>query len=1135
MSQIRPGQWRLERLEVLNWGTFGGHHKVDIARRGFLLTGHSGSGKSSLFDAVAAVLTPRGKLRFNAAAQDANARGEDRSLVTYVRGAWRRSADEETGEVASDYLRKDATFSGVLLKYSDGREAADYPKGTGGKNAAKPVLLVKLYHLKRGANTPADVSELSLMLNEDVALTDFVPYLTKGIEKRKINAAWPDAFVTDQHSRFAERFSRALGIRGDNALVLLHKTQSARSLGTLDDLFRTFMLDRPKTFELAETAVAQFAELSEAHRSVVEAREQVEALGRLREPVARFEDGSFRADAADRLFGALNAFTNAWKLELARKASAEAESAVERAEHEAKTAAAATGERATEHQLALVQVDQRGGAALAQQREAIGNAAERERMVRASCAALEQRLAAASVACPTSFEEFAELRGAAEGERAESDAAEAAGKDARLALFDSLSVAKGKVEGIDAEVASLRTRRSNIEDRLVRARELVADAAGLPSAAFPFAAELLQVRPEHAEWTGAIERVLRPLATVMLVPEAHIAKVRAAVDARHLGTRLVFEAVQSRPEPARSPRSERSLVHRVEVKPGPMEDWLLSVLTRQYDYECVDSPAELATPDAAVTRTGQVKRSRTRHEKDDRAAVDDRSRWVLGFDNHDKVEHLLALRGPAVAAVAEAEKALEEAEDRRDARRRRVDALEALASIEWDTIDVVAAAKVTADRQASLDELLAASHDLRAAEASAREALDRLEAAKDTERRANDEASVLRARWSQIANEIRALEDAVDPERPVPGELAAELERRFLKHRRSITFDSVSDVALAVSRTLSNEEKESRAVAESARREFEKSAGEVWRRWPALTAELRPDVADRAGFLAVLKRLQVDRLPDFENRFFELLETQSQQNVAQLAAEIRGAIREVHERIDPVNRSLRRSEFDAGKYLKIRVREARGDLGKQFLADLQTISTGSWGLEDRADAERRFNVMRALMSRLASSEAVDVNWRSHVLDTRLHVRFIAAEIDAQNRELAVHDTGAGLSGGQRQKLVTFCLAAALRYQLAGDDEDVPSYGTVIMDEAFDKADSNFTRMAMDVFHEFGFHMVLATPLKLLQTLEDYIGGIAAVRCLDFRDSRVGLVTIEELAGEDADGRAGLPPTTAATETAGQLF
>jgi uncharacterized protein YPO0396 len=1125
MSGVQPGhgQWRLERLEVLNWGTFGGHHSVDVARRGFLLTGHSGSGKSSLVDAVAAVLTPRGKLRFNAAAQDATTRGDDRSLVTYVRGAWRRSADEETGEVASDYLRKDATFSGVLLKYGDGTPAEGKP--------SKPVVLVKLYHLKRGANTPADISELSIMLPEDVSLTDFVPYLAKGIETRRIKAAWPDALVTDQHSRFADRFSRALGIRGDNALVLLHKTQSAKSLGTLDDLFRAFMLDRPRTFALAETAVEQFAELSEAHRSVVEAREQIEALGRLRGPAAQFESGSSRADAAERLANALPVFTNAWRLELARKAHAEAEAAVEHAEHEAKTAAAAVAEGEGAHQQAVAQVEQRGGTAVAQLREAIANAEERERMVRGSRSALAQQLEAASVAFPASFEEFAELRSAAAKDRAESETAEAAEGDARLARFDALARAKRELAGIDAEVASLRKRRSNIEDRLVRARELVAHDAGLPASAFPFAAELLQVRAEHAEWSGAVERVLRPLATVMLVPETHIAAVRAAADARHLGTRLVFESVPPRPEPGRSPRSERSLVHRVEVKRGPMEEWLLSVLTRQYDYECVGSPAELAGFDAAVTRAGQVKRSRTRHEKDDRAAVDDRSRWVLGFDNHEKIEHLLTLRGPATAAVAEAERELVAAEKQRDERRRRVAALEALASVEWDLIDVAAAERVSAERRARLEQQLAASVDLRAAEAAAREALGRLEAARRTQREADDAASDRRAERGQVARAIAELEAAGDSSRIVPGELAGELERRFLTRRRSITYSSVSDVAVAVTRALNDEEKDARSAAEAARRDFEKAAGDACRRWPALTAELRPEVTDRNGFLSVLERLQADRLPDFENRFFELLQTQSQQNVAQIAQQIRGAVREVHERIDPVNRSLRRSEFDSAKYLKIKVREARGEHGRQFLADLQTISSGSWGLEDRADAERRFGVMRALMARLASSESADANWRSQVLDTRLHVRFIAAEVDPQGRELAVHDTGAGLSGGQRQKLVTFCLAAALRYQLAGDDEDIPSYGTVIMDEAFDKADANFTRMAMDVFHEFGFHMVLATPLKLLQTLEDYIGGIASVRCLDFRDSRVGIVTIDELAADGGaeQAAAGIP------EPAGQLF
>ncbi|MGO2648122.1 MAG: SbcC/MukB-like Walker B domain-containing protein, partial [Brevibacterium aurantiacum] len=74
----------------------------------------------------------------------------------------------------------------------------------------------------------------------------------------------------------------------------------------------------------------------------------------------------------------------------------------------------------------------------------------------------------------------------------------------------------------------------------------------------------------------------------------------------------------------------------------------------------------------------------------------------------------------------------------------------------------------------------------------------------------------------------------------------------------------------------------------------------------------------------------------------------------------------------------------------------------------------------------------------------------------------------------------------------FCLAAALRYQLADPDEAISKYGTIILDEAFDKADTRYTRMALDIFIEFGFHMVLATPQKLLQTIEPYVGAATSI-------------------------------------------
>lgn len=1096
---IQAGQWRLERVELLNWGTFQGHHGLDIARKGFLLTGHSGSGKSSLVDAVSAVLTPRGKLHFNAAAQDTSARGEDRTIVSYIRGAWRRSADDETGEVRAEYLRTGATFSGILLRYGD---------GTG----AKPVLLLKLYHLRRGSNTPADVSELSILLQEDATLTDFVDHLRNGIETRRIKSTWPAAYVTDKHSAFASRFCRLMGISGENAVLLLHKTQSAKSLGSLDDLFRQFMLDRPKTFDMANTAVAQFGELSEAHRLVVEAREQVEHLRGLEEPARAFGLNSARAAEAAALSAALPSFKDEWKLTLAKDAKAAAESAALTAQHDVDVAAAATAELEEAHSAARRQVDGHGGQALRDQQTQVDLAQERERDVLCRRAELASKLGAVGISFPASFEEYEELRAAARSERSGLEAARAAGRQTINELHEARGAAKAKVRDLETELKSLRGRRSNLGDRLVTARSVVAEAAGLPASAFPFAGELLEVRKEFADWTGAIERVLRPLATVMLVPEKHIDRVRDAVDGLFLGARLVFESVPSRSEPPRPARTERSLVSRVQVADGPMAGWLHSVLSGNYDYECVDSPAELGGSEKAVTRAGQVKRSRTRHEKDDRSRVDDRSTWVLGFDNADKLELLSSLVQAARATADQLADKVDAAENRREAERLRAEALALTEAHGWDQLDAVRARTRVESHKERLAEILAASGDLRAAEAAAKEAKARWSAAQQAQQAAMQSLAEVKTQLAGLDRIVLGLGPRVAASADVPAELAASLRERFLKQRRSIVHEVIDEVALTVATGLSAEEKQATSQAAAARTAFASLAGEFRRSWPAKAGDLTDQVEDGGGYLALLEQLVADRLPDFETRFFELMERQSQQNVATLANEIRRAPLEVRDRVAPINGSLKRSAFDAGRFLKIVVKENRGELGRKFLSDLQDISTGSWVAQSRDDAEAKFEVMRRIMEKLASSEPGATSWRNQCLDTRLHVRFTATEVDAAGRQLNVYDSSAGLSGGQRQKLVTFCLAAALRYQLAGDGEDVPRYGTVIMDEAFDKADSNFTRIAMDVFTEFGFHMVLATPLKLLQTLEDYIGGMAVVTCREFQDSRIGFLSMDDDGG-----------------------
>jgi uncharacterized protein YPO0396 len=85
----------------------------------------------------------------------------------------------------------------------------------------------------------------------------------------------------------------------------------------------------------------------------------------------------------------------------------------------------------------------------------------------------------------------------------------------------------------------------------------------------------------------------------------------------------------------------------------------------------------------------------------------------------------------------------------------------------------------------------------------------------------------------------------------------------------------------------------------------------------------------------------------------------------------------------------------------------------------------------------------------------------------------------------------------------------LRYVRGGEDIGVPRYATVVLDEAFDKADAEFTTMAMRIFEAFGFQMIVATPLKSVMTLEPFIGGACFVHIRDRKNSSVLMIEYDE--------------------------
>lgn len=1090
---VHVGQWRLAEVQLANWGTFDGAiYRIPVARRGHLITGPSGSGKSSLLDAIAAVLTPDKWLRLNQAAQGAGRRADQRSVLSYVRGAWSRTVDETEDRVVSSYLRSRATWSGIVLRFEDG--------------AGQSLTLARLFFV-RATGGASDLNDLCLLERSTVDLSELQDYATNGLETRKLQQRWPEALVTSNHShgRFYARLRSVFGMADETALQLLHKTQSAKSLDSLDQLFREHMLERPATFDLATTAVTQFAELRSAHDRVVELRKQRDHLVGLREHAETYEAAHRSAAEARDLIEAEEPYRLRRGLDLAREELADVRTDV------IGLAAAEEGarDRLASADQALAAADLRarelGGGQVELLTEQLRTARERLEAVQTRWARLDADLRRAGITgAPESRGDYAELM--ATIDRALTDGERAAGPT--HALLHELTTARRAVERLDEDIASARSKRTTVPRALLAVREQLAAALSLPESALPFAAELIEVPPEHARWRGAIERVLRPFALTLLVRSVHLKDARRWIDATQLPTRVVFEEVSQDVSAPRPARSHLSLLHRVTVREGAFQSWVLHRLSERFDYACVDSPDDLDAHVRAVTLKGQVKSSQTRYEKDDRLAIDDRSHWLLG-DHADRLDALVDQRVTAQRRLDELEGQVAALERVRDEESRRRGVLETVRHQSWAEIDRAAAQAAVVD----LEEQLAVLTEDDAGLGDALAAVEDARRRRDEARQAGLDASVAlsdaRRTLEELEHAVTATQRDIEAGRvaDVDPETSARLDERF-RTRRSISRHELAEVGLSVVRALQRERDEALEAERRAAEALVGAAAKFKGLWPQAATDLTATVADRDGYLGLLDSIVSRGLPEHEANFLRLLRERSRDLIGDLVSDIHGAPREIEERVVPVNASLRRSPFDAGTYLALRVKTRRSETVTRFIQDLRSIAEGSWTDDDLGAAERRFATLAEIMRRLESSEHVDRVWRQQCLDTRQHVTFLAEEVDESGRVLATYDSGAAMSGGQQQKLVVFCLAAALRYQLAGPDDAYPRYGTIVLDEAFDKADTRYTRMAMDIFVEFGFQMVLATPQKLLQTIEPFVDGVTNVENPDRRRSTVAPVQFD---------------------------
>ena len=1078
-------QFRLKRIQTFNWGTFSGIFTFEIPDAGYLFVGPSGSGKSTALDAHAALMTPPKWVDFNVAAREAERSGKDRSIMTYIRGAWAQQTGEN-GEYASQYLRTGTTWSAITETY--------------GNQQGRCVVLAQVLWVKGNSTTSSDAKRIYLILDRPFEISELEFFAKSEFDVRRFKQDLSDATVCQEFSVYQEKFRHLLGIDNERALRLLHKTQSAKNLGDLNVFLRDFMLDTPDTFGIADRLVSEFGELNAAHKAVVDARRQIETLAPAREEQMHMDATNLQRQDVLSVQISVDIYREYRRRILVNDRIDEQEIDLKGAKQ--KLLHLEEVEENENNKLDALRKSKAGmGGTLLDQLQRERDQAEKEKPER-----LRKR-DQAKQACeimgwdmPDEVVRFVQRAEAAKQFVLKATELRQSIEDRKDELKDKKKDAEVKFITAKAEVDALQRQRSNLPAKLLDLREAMAKDLRIPAEKLPFVGELLEVKADAVVWQGAIERVMGGFARSILVDDKHYRSVSSYLNEHNIGTRLSYFRVMQSNVGNKTPHP-LSLVRKLNIAQGPYAQWLGEELKLHFDMECAENLLSFSAASRAITKEGLVKHNSTRHEKNDRQNISDRSQWVLGFDNKSKLALYKETAQNFAEEIGKHGTALSTLNMEEAQQNIKFLQCQTLSNMSWSEVDVASLVTRVTDLTRQIEDETKA----RPALAILDEKITKQKGVYDTAVKKRTDETVRKggidAEIRKLAARLESLE-RLFPNSDKPPVFSEKLESRYAAIgalKGECTLENIEQISAAVDKGLSSELSSTDLHITNLKNSITQRFAQFNRDFPAESGGLDATMASADDYFGKLKRLETDGLPQYEQRFLDLLREQSDQNITLLSTKLGQERSAIRSRMELVNDSLATAPFNTGTHLVIDTNDKQLEAVRAFSQSLKEALSHTFSAEPEV-AEQRFVVLAALVKRLGSQETADKNWRALVLDVRQHVEFVARELDTENVEVEVYRSGAGKSGGQRQKLAATCLAAALRYQLGGQDRTLPSYSTVVLDEAFDKADAEFTAMAMNIFKTFGFQMVVATPMKSVMTLEPFIGGACYIHIKDRKKS-----------------------------------
>lgn len=1073
-------QFHLSRLQIINWGVFDGYHSIPFSAGGSLVAGGSGSGKSSLLDAISLGFLPFNRRNFNASGDNtaAGSSAGRRTVDKYVRGAWGQRSEAGTSQVM--YLRGEGTtWSAVAVTYTS--------------NTGRTITGLVLKWLT--GESRSDSSSRFVIGDGDLDIEDVCNRWAAGRFDAGVFKGDGWRFTTKVESQYLAQLYASIGIRAsDAAQQLLGKAKSLKSVGGLEQFVREFMLDEPDSLARLPEALKQIDPLVEARELLAVAQRKRKILGDIEAIQVRYASESTDLGIIDLVdLPMVRAYTDHVRL---RHCPAEIETldaTIDQLENENADLTRQLNLAKAEGDSLNAQIN--GASANVGPLQAQVNAAEAQADdVARRRAAYEEMVAALGVEVPDTADEFWNLReeltrqatemlGKLEWGRDASTDAEYAQKSARI-LRDNAAKELKRVEHVG----------SALPESAVTMRDHICAGVGIDPAELPYVAELFDLQPEHSRWRLAVEKVLRGVGLRLLVPDQHYAKVLRFVNETNMRGRLALHHVRAGASGREAePNTLAGKLFLVKPK-HPCAAEAADVIAAAGDHICVDTPDVFVRFRRAVTDTGLYKDSDRLAIKDDRRPIKP-SEYIYQGDISAKLEALHAELTEAEEAFNTARRAADEIAAQRQRWRDRAAACKAVYEQfpQWSQIDTDTA-EGHADRLREQYELLLADHpDIEALSARAEECwvdIQTLMTRRGAIQTRRDDLDARRTKLMDLQDRLSPAavsEQATDLLRRYAADVPVPLELLNPEPHREALFAAIR--------------RERDQLTESRRRSYEELS-RIVATFDASFPDAIPNDSDDFDeriydYVAVCRHIDERELPDAYDRMMRLITEQAPDAILTLHRVAEQETRRISEQIDRVNTGLGAVEFNRGTRLTLRA-NPRSMVAVSELTDIvKAISRriAEVGLGDKKAILDQYADILRLRNRLAGNNPEDRAWTRDALDVRNRFTFDCAEWDVASGELIrTHSNAGDNSGGEQEKLMAFCLAGALSFNLANPEsgDNKPVFAQLMLDEAFSKSDPQFASQALQAFRKFGFQLVIVATVQNATTIQPYIDGVVMV-------------------------------------------